>query len=509
MRAPWFRVRFVPAATRFRLPALAIVAAALFAVVAAGAFALTGSSAVTTGGRGHPHGSPNLTRVANRSAAPDTTSNPDILAPPDVIVGESDGHVDLTVRLADQSPNTVSVHYATADSTATSFGAGCPYDYIAASGTLNFAPGETSKTVPVQLIDCPAVEGFEAFTFNLDMEHNGVITRASSRVSIVDNDTIVATPKLFVRDVVIDEKDGSALVSVLLGGTAGQASNSTVTVDYATADGTASAGSDYTTKSGTLTFAPGETAKTVAVPITDDVNAEGQESFVLNLGNPNNATIATGTGAVSIGASDAPTSTNPDIRAPADLILGEADGFIDLPVTLSVPSPNTVSVNYSTLDSTAASFGAGCPYDYMAVSDTLNFAPGETTKVVRVQVLDCPEAERFEAFTFNLDTEHNGAITRASSRISIVDNDTIVATPRLFVRDAVVDEKDGFALLSVLLGGTGSQASNSTVTVDYATANGTANAGSDYSAVSGTLNFAPGETTKMVRVQVLDRKSVV
>ena len=270
MRAPWFRVRFVPAATRFRLPALAIVAAALFAVVAAGAFALTGSSAVTTGGRGHPHGSPNLTRVANRSAAPDTTSNPDILAPPDVIVGESDGHVDLTVRLADQSPNTVSVHYATADSTATSFGAGCPYDYVAASGTLNFAPGEMSKTVPVQLIDCPAVEGFEAFTFNLDMEHNGVI----------DNDTIVATPKLFVRDVVIDEKDGSALVSVLLGGTAGQASNSTVTVDYATADGTASAGSDYTTKSGTLTFAPGETTKMVRVQVLDCPKAEDRKSVV-------------------------------------------------------------------------------------------------------------------------------------------------------------------------------------------------------------------------------------
>ena len=70
-----------------------------------------------------------------------------------------------------------------------------------------------------------------------------------------------------MRDAVVDEKDGNALVSVLLGGPGGQASNSTVTVHYTTANGTASAGSDYDTRSGTLTFAPGETAKTVVVPI--------------------------------------------------------------------------------------------------------------------------------------------------------------------------------------------------------------------------------------------------
>ena len=98
----------------------------------------------------------------------------------------------------------------------------------------------------VQILDCLNVEGFEEFAFNLSSAVNGVIARASSRVSIVDNDNIVATPKLFVRDAVVDEKDGNALVSVLLGGTGGQASNSTVSVDYATADGTANGGADYT-----------------------------------------------------------------------------------------------------------------------------------------------------------------------------------------------------------------------------------------------------------------------
>jgi chitinase len=69
----------------------------------------------------------------------------------------------------------------------------------------------------VQVVDCTPVEPFEAFTFGLDTEHNGVISRASSRISIVDNDTIVPTPKLFVRDAVVDEKDGNALVLGLAG----------------------------------------------------------------------------------------------------------------------------------------------------------------------------------------------------------------------------------------------------------------------------------------------------
>ena len=404
----------------------------------------------------------------------------------------------------------MSVQYSTLNSTA-SAGTVCGNgaDYVTVSGTLNFAPGETTKVVRVQIVDCTSspAEPFEAFTFNLDTEHNGVISRASSRVSIVDNDTIVATPQLFVRDAVVDEKDGNALVSVLLGGPAGQSSNSTVTVHYATAQGSASDGSDYSAAVGMLSFAPGETAKTVVVPIVDDADAEGAEGFFLSLSTPLHADIATGTGTVTIGASDTPDSTDPDIRAPADLVIGEADGFIDLPVTLSAPSLNPVSVEYSTLNSTAiAGTVCGNGADYVTVSGTLNFAPGETTKVVRVQIVDCTSspAEPFEAFTFNLDTEHNGVISRASSRISIVDNDTIVPTPQLFVRDAVVDEKDGNALVSVLLGGPAGQASNSTVTVHYATAQGSASEGSDYSAAVGMLSFAPGETAKTVVVPIAD-----
>ena len=133
------------------------------------------------------------------------------------------------------------------------------------------------------------------------------ISRSTTRVSIVDNDTIVPAgqlPLLHVRDAVVDEKDGVALVSVLLGGPTGQASLSTVTVNYATANGTAAAGSDYATSSGTLTFAPGETTKTIPVAITDDDDGELAERFTLNLSNALNGAISDGSGVVTIGASD-------------------------------------------------------------------------------------------------------------------------------------------------------------------------------------------------------------
>src|SRR5205823_6875137 len=174
-------------------------------------------------------------------------------------------------------------------------------------------PGETTKVVSVQLFDCAFVQGFQSFTLGLDTPVNASIARASARVGIVNNDTAATTPyRLFVRDAVVDEKDGSVRVAVLLGGPAGLAATSTVIVDYATSDGTASAGTDYTTASGTLSFAPGQTVKTVIVPIADRAGAAPSRSFRLSLSNPSdNATIADGTGTVVIGATKATPVAHP------------------------------------------------------------------------------------------------------------------------------------------------------------------------------------------------------
>ncbi len=430
------------------------------------------------------------------------SSQPAILAPVDLVVGEADGFVDLVVALSAPSANLVTVTYTALNGSA-GLGNVCNTDYGVESGLkLNFAPGETTKPVRVQINECADAELLEAFTLNLSLAENGLITRASGRISIVDNDPVIATPKLFARDAVVDERDDFAYVSVLLGGPGGEASNSLVSVDYATANDSASADSDFTGVSGTLRFAPGETAKTVVVPITDDGSTEGVESFALTLSAPNQATISDRSGRIVIGASDAAGIAQPRILATPDLIVGETDGWVDLVVNLSQPGLSPVTVDYATANASAGG-GNVCNTDYSPANGKLHFAVGETTKAVRVQINDCADAELFEAFTFGLSGPENAAIARASGRISLVDNDNVVGTPKLTVRDAVVDEKDGFAYVSVLLGGTGSEASNSSVTVDYASANGSA-ADADFTAVDGTLTFAPGETAKTIVVPIAD-----
>ena len=125
---------------------------------------------------------------------------------------------------------------------------------------------------------------------------------------------MVDTPNLFVRDAVVDEKAGTASFVVMLGGPSGQASNGTVTVNYATANGTATAGSDYVASTGTLTFAAGETVKTVVVDITDDATARGLRALRAEPVQRNGATHRSTAAAVAvIGASDARAISQPRI----------------------------------------------------------------------------------------------------------------------------------------------------------------------------------------------------
>jgi Ca2+-binding RTX toxin-like protein len=414
------------------------------------------------------------------------------LAVSDAIASEEDGWVDVVVTLSAPAQNGVTVSYTTADVSAGDGG----FDYRGVSGTLNFAVGETTKVVRVELAQFQGDENLESFRFNLSNAVNATIARGSAMVSIVDNDTIVETPGISMHDVTVDEKDGTATFTVLLGGAKGEASNSAVTVDYNTANGTAG-GSDYGSTSGTLTFAPGETVKTVVVDITDDGAAEGSETFALNLVNASGAVILDNQAVARIGTSDGSALTAPRISV-SDTIVSEADGYVDIVVSLNAPGQNTVTVAYTTADSTAGDGG----FDYRGVSGTLSFAAGETTKVVRVELAEFQGIEALESFRFNLSSATNATIAKPSTLVSIIDNDTIEDTPKLFVRDATVDEAAGTATFTVLLGGPSGAASNSVVTVDYATSNGSAKSGNDYSAASGTLTFAPGETAKTITVEL-------
>jgi hypothetical protein len=168
-----------------------------------------------------------------------------------------------------------------------------------------------------------------------------------------------------------------------------------ITVEYATANGTATSGGDYQAASGTLTFAPGETTKTVTVPVNGDRLAEPSETFVVNLSNPTNATIvdAQATGTI---LDDEPRISIIDV-AKSEGKKGQTTLFT-FTVMLSAPYDQPVTVSFRTANGTAKTSDS----DYIARTGTLTFAPGETRKTITIQVKGDGKRESNEYFYLDL-----------------------------------------------------------------------------------------------------------
>ena len=167
----------------------------------------------------------------------------------------------------------------------------------------------------------------------------------------------------------------------------------------------------------------------------------------------------------------------------------------DFTVSLSAASDMPVTVNYTTTDGSAK---AGT--DYAATSGSVVFAPGDTTKTIPVLVSGNQTPEANKTFSVNVSTPNSYAVISKGVGVgTIVDNE-----PRISIADAYNYYGESSFTFTVSL----SAAYDQAVTVNFATANGTAIAGMDYVATSGTLTFAPGETTKTITVAVLDPTAV-
>jgi subtilisin family serine protease len=199
-------------------------------------------------------------------------------------IGESGGSILTTVTRTGGSSGPVGVSYATANGTAT---AGS--DYTSMSGTLSWADGDTaSKTFSIFITDDSLNELDETFTVTLSSPTGGATlgSPSSATVTIVDDDPM-PTVQFSAASSSGSEATTPALIAVMLSAASGQ----TVTVKYATTDGTATAGSDYTSTSGTLTFNPGVTTQAISVPVLNDTVAESDETFTVTLSVPVNATL--------------------------------------------------------------------------------------------------------------------------------------------------------------------------------------------------------------------------
>ena len=386
--------------------------------------------------------------------------------------------VAFTVSLSATSSQQVTVDYATSDGTATS-----GTDFTAESGTLTFAANETSKTVSVATTDDSVDENDETFTLTLSSATNATLGDATATGTINDNDE--SLPTVGVSDASAAEGDAVAFTVSL-----SAASSQQVTVDYATSDGTATSGTDFTTESGMLTFAANETTKTVSVATTDDSVDEEDETFTLTLSSPANAALgdATATGTIN----DNDVSTTPLTASFSDMPASHAGEEF----TFGLAFSENVELSYATLRDTALVVTGGEVKTAQRQQQGSNQAWNITVDpdgqgAVTITLPETTDCDAVDAIC----TGDGRPLSHSLS--SVVAGPAII--PAVSVSDASAAEGDAVAFAVSL-----SSASSQQATVDYATSDGTATSGTDFTTESGTLTFAANETTKTVSVATTD-----
>ena len=392
-------------------------------------------------------------------------------------VSEEAGFITFIVSRTGLS-NAATVSVATAGGTATA-----GLDYTAFNTVLSFAAGETSKVISVALLSDSIAEINETVSLVIGSPSTGVIGTAIATATILDNDSTTWTVQANTSGAL--EGAGAQLFTVSRSGQY----DATQTIVVNTAGGTATPGTDYDALLQTLTFAPGETSKTVSVNILNDSLPESGESIGLTLGNQSSGTIATAVATATITDDDLSVWA---VSANA-VDAYEAEGALQFTVTRSGQSATTATIVVNTLGGSAT---AG--EDYTALLQTLTFGAGETSKAVSVSILDDSVAESSETIALVLSAQSSGTIGTARATSTITDDDLSIWS--VVANTSGAYEASGPQLFTV----SRANQSSTTETIVISSTGGTASAGSDFTAVNQTLTFGAGETSKVVSVSVTD-----
>ena len=421
------------------------------------------------------------------------------------VVNEGDEAV-FTIALNTISGKNISVAYETQNDTTT---ATAGEDYTETRGNITITAGARRGEVRVAVLDDRLDEVSENFTLRLTSADNATIASTSSEavVAIADNDD---PPSISLSPPASPVREGQEANFTL---TLSAPSAKNISVEYATRDGSATAGdgsgsaSDYTATNGTLVITAGATTAQVSVPTLIDTLDEADETFALAITRADNATIPTtpsDAGEAEAIITDTNTPPHLTLTAPTDPVReGNPARFT---ISLDTPSGKNISVEYATEDGSATS-----PSDYNATSGTLFIRAGEMRGVVEVMTLGDLLDEDEEMFGLRLTnavnatisnaTSSNASFTRADATIADINNPPLVSVSP--PADSINETGGGEAVFTLTL----ATPSAKNISVEYATQDGTAIAGlaGDYTAITaGTLIIPAGETTGEVRVAVLD-----
>ncbi len=411
-----------------------------------------------------------------------------VFNPGAVTAFEDQGVITLTVDRQSGLSGAVTVEFATVNGTGLA-----DLDYIGTNGVLNFAPGQFSRTISIELLNDADLDGDKTFEVVLQNPTGGAVlgTPSTATVTLLDDDSTIGFE---TANYLADEGDGAASITLVrMGGT-----NRAASVTFFTRDGTAISPDDYTAVSTTVAFAAGERTRAVDIPINDDaLSGEGNETVFLTLTNAAGAALGSANATLLIVENDFGAGV---VELASDLFnVDEGAGMAVIHLTRRDGRTGFVSVSY-TLSSGTAIGGA----DFGATSGTISFASGQTNRTLNVPIFEDSVIEGNETFTITLSNPTGGAtLGRATAQVRIVDNDFTPGDPgRLEFDVSTLNISEDVGTASVVVRRSGGV--TGTVGVGIESLNGTALAGSDFQIVSEFLEFGPGETTRTVTLTIFD-----
>jgi hypothetical protein len=359
-------------------------------------------------------------------------------------------------------------------------------DYTATSGVLTFVPTSGACADQVLFVNVPVfgdTESEPTESLNLVLS-NPVGCSISDAVGVMTlrNDDIALT----VNDATsVTEAAGAVMrfsISVM------HPSVTSGIVNWATANGTAVAGLDYTARNGTVTVPANSSGFNVDVPVLQDVLDEDDETVRLLLSEPTRLSIIDGEGVGAILDDDPPPTASI-----ADAVLTEGSSVAPdaaFVVSLSVVSGRTVSIDWSTVDGTAIG-----GVDYEAASGTVTFPPGVTSQTIYVPVFDDILEEDEETFDVQLANAVHTTLVDSLATATIIDRDP----PNIRVDDVSASET-GTVTFTVSL----SEPTTLDVTVHWLLDDGSALGGADFQDAEGDLVIPAGQTTGAIVVSILE-----
>ena len=392
----------------------------------------------------------------------------------------------LTVDLSAASSQDVTVDYTV---TGTATGSGT--DYTLANGTLTISAGATSGTITIaSIVDDSIDESDETVVLTLSNPSNATLGSDSIHTyTITDNEN---TPTIDFNTTSSNgaESVSSKAITVDLSGP----SSKTVTIDYAVTGTATGSGTDYTLVSGTLSIAAGDTSGTITISnIVDDNADEPDETVIITLSSPSNATL---------GSDDTHTYTiaDDDGQPTIDFNTTSSSGAEDISsvaitVDLSAASSNNITVNYAV---TGTATGSGT--DYTLANGTLTISAGATNGTITIAgIVDDSSEEGDETVIVTLSSPSNAILGNDSVHTyTITDND---GTPSIAFSDASSNASESISSRSVDV--VIPFSSEAVIEVDYDVTGGTAGLGSDYSLSSGSVSVDSGAITGTITIPTI------